>query len=112
MPESPQRRRELGAVLAAALIATIVTAAVSERLHRRPGDDGSRVGLLREVFDEAADHCYVRYREHVAQLQACLMGAMQAHLQALGGADGPSLPPDDERAPATQRRPVRPAPPV
>jgi hypothetical protein len=50
----------------------------------------TRVELLRAAFDEASGECYVRYRG--ARLQACLAGVMDAHLEALAGAE----PPDEE----------------
>jgi hypothetical protein len=48
----------------------------------------NRTQLLREAFDQASSHCYETYQG--AELQGCLVGAMQAHLQALGGRDEPS----------------------
>ena len=52
------------------------------------GASKNRTQVLREVFDLASSHCYETYQG--AELQGCLVGAMQAHLQALGGRDGPS----------------------
>lgn len=42
--------------------------------------------ILREALTVATDECYATYRG--VELQACLAGAMQAHLQALGEHDG------------------------
>lgn len=98
----PLVRVLLGFALAAAA-ALAVMLLVGDR--HRPQADRTRVGLLREAFDQAADGCYARYHDRVPQLQACLAGAMEAHLQALGGADGP-MPPDAEppMSPAIGRR--------
>ena len=45
----------------------------------------NRTQILREAFDQASAHCYESYQG--VELQGCLVGAMQAHLQALGGGD-------------------------
>jgi hypothetical protein len=53
----------------------------------------TRVDLLRAAFDEASSECYVRYRG--ARLHACLAGVMDAHLQALEGAEPPNEDTDE-----------------
>jgi hypothetical protein len=76
-----------GTALAAALL-------VGAGLRTAPAHD-TRTQILREAFDAASSHCYDNYRG--AALQGCLAGAMQAHLQALGGSDGPEAAGQIER---------------
>ena len=107
MPSSsrPLLRVLLGSAVAAAAALAFVLALGEGQ--RQP--DLTRVGLLREVFDEAAEHCYARFHDRVPELGACLAGAMQAHLQALAGADGPpSLDDEGLAAPVADGHATRP----
>lgn len=79
----PSRRALL--IAAAAGVALLLAGWLGLRLLPPP----DRVQLLREAFEIASATCYEQYRG--VELQACLAGAMEAHLQALGGME----PPDD-----------------
>jgi hypothetical protein len=81
-------RRVTGTALAAALL--LATGAWLAQPHGAAPPDAAknRTQTLREAFDLASSHCYETYQG--AELQGCLVGAMQAHLQALGGGDEPS----------------------
>lgn len=73
------------------MIAIAVVVAVAGALWQSApalfGDAAQDHGdVLREALAVATDECYASYRG--AQLQACLAGAMQAHLEALGEHDG------------------------
>ena len=59
----------------------------------------NRTQVLREAFDRASAYCYATYQD--VELQGCLVGAMQAHLQALAGHD---MPPGQVGMVATSRR--------
>jgi len=83
-----------GAALAAALL-------VAGGLPHWQGDvTKNRTQILREAFDQASSHCYATYQGR--ELQGCLVGAMQAHLQALGG-HGPDEPSGPIGAVSTRR---------
>jgi hypothetical protein len=77
-----------GTALAAALL--VAAGAWLPQPHGVSASTASknRTQILREAFDQASSHCYETYQG--AELQGCLVGAMQAHLQALGGRNGPS----------------------
>jgi hypothetical protein len=77
-----------GTALAAALL--VAAGAWLPQLHGVSAATASknRTQILREAFDQASSQCYATYQG--AELQGCLVGAMQAHLQALGGRNGPS----------------------
>ena len=68
---------------ATALGATVLVGAGAWLLTRPSGAAAAQI--LREAFDQASAHCYESYQG--VELQGCLVGAMQAHLQALGGGD-------------------------
>jgi len=77
-------------VAATALAGTVLVGAGVWLPHDAAPSSASRnrTQILRDAFDQASSHCYESYQG--AELQGCLIGAMQAHLQALGGRDGPA----------------------
>lgn len=68
-------------VIAVAVVLT-VAAALWQFSPSRSGALQEEGDVLREALAVATDECYASYRG--VELQACLAGAMQAHLQALG----------------------------
>ena len=78
-------------------VAVVLWIAVAIWRSALPGDTPhGRVDTLRAAFDRASAQCYDTYRG--VELQACLVGVMEAHLHALGGGDEEEL--DLDVAPA------------
>ncbi len=68
-------------VTAVAVVLTVAAALwqSAPSINGRAAEEGD---VLRKALAVATDECYASYRG--VELQACLAGAMQAHLQALG----------------------------
>ena len=81
----PIRRHPRWLVPALLLVLLLVLAAIWQTLRDSPGR--TRTQVLREAFEQASNYCYTTYAGR--ELQGCLLGAMQAHLQALGGHNAP-----------------------